>query len=111
LLWPKLQNKPSKGKGGKRRVSPHVKLAVTLRFMAGGSIDDLKLIYGLRSTKTVYNILWCTVDAINQLLPMDFPITDTNWLRELEVEFAACSSARHWHGGGKWGQWLVCTSP
>ena len=92
LLWPEL-HKPDKRKGGKRRATPHVMLAVTLRFMSGGAVTDLKLIYGLRSKKTVYSLLWQTVDAINKLLEITFKIGDANWLREREVEFAAASSA------------------
>ena len=92
MLWPQL-HKPRKRKGGKRRTAPHVMLAVTLRFMSGGSVTDLKLIYGLRSSRTVYSLIWRTVDAINKLLPVTFKIDDPNWLREREVEFAAVSSA------------------
>ena len=91
-LWPKL-HRPQKRKGGKRRASPHVMLAVALRFFSGGSVDDLKLIYGLRSRNTVYSLVWRAVDAINHTLTIHFPIRDTDWLREREAEFAACSSA------------------
>ena len=103
-LWPKLnRERKQKGKGsagsGKGAVKPHTMLAVTLRFFAGGSPLDLKLIYGMRSRSTVYKIIWLTVDAINDTFKVDFPIQDTAFLSQKEAEFRAVSTAREaWVG-------------
>ena len=57
-LWHRLgrptTNKNGKKAGGKARILPHVMLAVTLRYFAGGDVPDLKLIYHLRSKRSVY---------------------------------------------------------
>ena len=102
-LWHRLvrptTNKTGKKAGGKARILPHVMLAVTLRYFAGGDVLDLKLIYHLRSTKSVYACIWRTVDAINMVFKSDFPIDDLDFLRKKEAEFAAASSApTAWRG-------------
>ena len=68
-------------------------LAVTLRFLAGASPLDLRLIYGIASKDGVYRCIWRVVDAVNQQLRVHFPIDDPEGLEELESDFAAASSA------------------
>ena len=103
-LWPKLcRHRKKRGKGasggGKGAVQPHTMLAITLRFFAGASPLDLKLIYGINSRSTVYKVIWLTVDAINQTFKVDFPIQDTQFLAQKEAEFRAVSTARNaWVG-------------
>ena len=54
-----------------------MRLAVTLRYCAGGQVLDLALIYHI-SKKEVYKSLWRTIDAINACpeLAIQFPIDD-----------------------------------
>ena len=69
-------------------IRPEVKLAIALRFFAGGSPLDLKLLYHV-SKGYVYQCVWRVVDACNKRLEVDFPIDDVGKLRQLEAEFRA----------------------
>lgn len=71
-------------------IEPAVKLAVTLRYLAGGQVRDLMLIYDLSHTQC-YVCIWKVVDAVNFSLPIEFPIDDPEKLRLMEVEFRARS--------------------
>ena len=79
-------------------VEPAVKLAVCLRFLAGGQVLDLKLIYNLLAKSTVYAYVWEVVDAINMELVIEFPIEDRSKLDILEKEFRARSRNQVWAG-------------
>ena len=79
-------------------VEPAVKLAVCLRFLAGGQVLDLKLIYNLLAKSTVYAYVWEVVDAINKELVIEFPIDDRSKLDILEKEFRARSRNQVWAG-------------
>ena len=48
-------------------VIPELRLALTLRYLAGGSVQDLWLMYGV-SRREVYRSIWMTIDAINDIL-------------------------------------------
>ena len=54
-------------------VAPETKVAIALRYLAGGSPLDLKLIYDV-SRSYVYHCLWLVVDAINEHYKIEFPI-------------------------------------
>ena len=41
-------------------VIPEVRLALTLRYLAGGSVQDLWLMYGV-SKREVYRSIWMTI--------------------------------------------------
>ena len=56
-------------------VEAETKLAMGLRFMAGGDVHDLKYIYDV-SWAYVYKCLWLVVDAINKHIPVVFPLDD-----------------------------------
>lgn len=47
-----------------RTIPVHIRLAVALRILAGGSYLDVAALFGL-ATATVYDILWDVIDAIN----------------------------------------------
>jgi hypothetical protein len=78
-------------------VRPEVKLAMALRFLAGGSPLDLKLIYYV-SYSYVYDCVWLVVDAVNKHLPMEFPIDDVDKLRKLEAEWRSRAKCPDWVG-------------
>ena len=65
-------------------------MAIALRFLAGGSPLDLRLIYHV-SKSYVYDCVWAVVDAVNRHLAIEFPIDDVHKLRVLEAEFRAVS--------------------
>ena len=85
-------------------VASEVRLAVTLRYLAGGMVDDLALIYHI-SKNEVYSSLWSTIDAINTHPDFDikFPLDDADALREIEREFAEAHRRRYksasWRSG------------
>ena len=81
-----------------RIIETYAVLACAIRFMAGGMVTDLKLIYDL-SYGGVYNCIWSVVDAIHTVpeFKCDFPLGDTEKLDILEGEFAAQSRCP-WRG-------------
>ena len=78
LLKPKLepidQTRASNAKYGER-VLPEMKLAITLRYLAGASIHDLRGVFKT-SISTMYDYIWATVSAINSHpeLQVSFPL-------------------------------------
>ena len=78
-------------------VPPEVKLAIALRFLAGGSPLDLQLLYHV-SKSYVYKCVWLVVDACNKHLAIEFPIDDVSKLRQLEAGFRAQSRGGIWAG-------------
>ena len=78
-------------------VEPEVKLAIALRYLAGGSHLDLRLIYHV-SSSYVYTCVWLVVDAINKHLKIEFPIDDVDKLKRLEAKFRARSHGGIWAG-------------
>ena len=74
-----------------------MRLAVALRFFAGGQLVDLMDIYKLGKTecfKSIYKV----VDAVNAAIKIEFPIDDLRALDVLEREFAARSRQQVWRG-------------
>ena len=78
-------------------VDVRVKLAIALRFCAGGTPLDLRLIYRV-SHDYVYKCVWLVVDAINKHMPAGFPIDDVEKLTVLESDFRAKSMGGFWEG-------------
>ena len=75
-----------------------VRLAVALRYFAGGDPLDLKLIYCI-SKVMVYTCIWQVVDAINKHLHnINFPIDDIEELKQIEAGFRAASRGGFWEG-------------
>ena len=66
------------------------KLAMALRYFAGGDPQDLFLIYHV-SLGYVYKCVWAVVDAVNHRLHYHFPIDESEKLAVLEAEFRAQS--------------------
>ena len=78
-------------------VSAEVKLAICLRYLAGGDVLDLKLIYHVGRTY-VYDCVYLCIDAINRALVINFPIDDPEKLQQMEAEFRAASRGGIWAG-------------
>eukprot|EP00965_Chrysotila_dentata_P175570 5796127-Pleurochrysis_carterae.AAC.1 len=78
-------------------VCPATRLAVCLRFLAGGQVLDLKLIYQM-SRFSIYACVWKGISAINKRLHIKFPIDDIAALEELERDFRAKSPYGVWAG-------------
>ena len=96
-LEPKSEKMARLAKGGELIV-PEVRLAVALRFLAGGSPLDLKLIYKIEKME-VYRCVWRVVDAVNRRLDnITFPLDDVEKLKVLEAEFRAASRGGIWEG-------------
>ena len=75
-----------------------VRLAVALRYFAGGDHLDLKLIYCI-SKVMVYTCIWQVVDAINEhLRNINFPIHDIEELKQIEAGFRAALCGGFWKG-------------
>jgi hypothetical protein len=74
-----------------------VRLAATLRWLAGGAWQDLILIYGL-SRAELYESQWRVIDAINTSFPVTFDMTDVETLLRLEAGFALKSRKQNWRG-------------
>jgi hypothetical protein len=78
-------------------IDSRVRLAVVLRFLAGGLARDLELIYRM-SLSEVYSSIWRGVDAINEAIEVDDPWEDPVKLCVLEAEFRARSRTPAWIG-------------
>ena len=77
-------------------VATAVRLAVALRYFAGGDVLDLKLIYCMSKT-AVMTCIWEVVDAINlRMASLEFPIHDVTKLQELERAFSAGTRGGFW---------------
>jgi len=74
-------------------IPPKVKLAATLRWLAGGSYLDICFAFGL-SSSIFYNVkdgvLWPTMEAIHKVLKIDFPIDDMEKLEKISNGFSCC---------------------
>lgn len=73
-----------------RDISPKTKLAVTLRFLAGGSYLDICFAFGI-GRGTFFKddgILWGTIDAIDHRLEIGFPLNDQEKLNEISEGFS-----------------------
>jgi hypothetical protein len=70
-------------------ISTETRLAVTLRWLAGGSYIDLCFAWGL-SKASFYSergVLWPTIHALDDLLTLGLPLTDKSVLKELSKGF------------------------
>ena len=101
-LRPKLEvrneEQARKAKWGEL-ISSEAKLAICLRYLAGGDPKDLKLIYHV-GVDYIYKTVWRVVDAINYHpeLAFSFPIDDVEKLSVLEAGFRQRSRKGVWRG-------------
>ena len=68
-------------------ISPQLRVAITIRWLAGGSYLDLKVNWGI-ATSTFYEITENVVDAIIATFPIEFD-ADQDALKTRAAEFAA----------------------
>lgn len=83
-------------------VDSRVRLAVALRYLAGGAICDLALIYHISETQC-RSSLWRVIDAIHAHSDFDINadwVNDPDALRELEHDFAEAHRRRY--GSRSW---------
>lgn len=98
-IGPYIERDAIKARNSSRaEIGPRTRLAVTLRWLAGGSHIDLCFAFGV-SKATFYGkqgILWPTIEALDKVLSIGFPLTDLNALKELVYYFsellAACTN-------------------
>ena len=90
---------PKRGKNSREgTIVPNaVKLAIGLRYLAGGDPQDLFLIYCV-SLSYVYKCIWAVVEAVNHNLHVHFPLDEPEKLARLEAEFRAASLGGIWEG-------------
>jgi hypothetical protein len=69
-----------------KTVLPETRLALALRYLSGGQITEMKLIYDAGKRECCYSI-WRVVDTINRRLVIEFPVHDTPKYAVLETEF------------------------
>jgi len=90
ILEPRLPPLPAKGRGDapNGRISNLHRLAMALRFMAGGERFDIAGVHGVHPCE-VYKSLWLIVDAINNTTALDivFPSSHDEQ-REMARQFA-----------------------
>jgi hypothetical protein len=70
-------------------ISTRTRLAVTIRWLAGGSHLDICFAFGV-SASSFYSdrgILWPTIEALNSILDISFPLNDDSALAELAKGF------------------------
>jgi hypothetical protein len=79
-----------------RNISPVTKLAVTMRWLAGGSYLDICFAFGI-AVGTFYKsdgVLWGTMEAINNALELGFPLNDPDKLEEISKGFSDFTHGR-----------------
>lgn len=78
-------------------ISLMVRLAVTLRFLAGASYIDMCMLFGLSFKGTLFHrrcgVIWPTIEALNNILPLQFDTSAEN-LKKTAEEFASYSYYR-----------------
>jgi len=75
-------------------ITATTRVAVTLRWLAGGSSLDLCFAWGI-SRSTFYSergVIWPTIEAIDSLLQIGLPINDNAALSELATAFGIHSN-------------------
>jgi hypothetical protein len=75
------------------------KVAITLRWLAGGSYIDICFAFGI-APGTFYHdngVLWGTMKIIDTLFNIHFPFTDHHQLRQMANGFSAFSYNRLFH--------------
>ena len=55
-------------------ITAEIKLACTLRYLAGGSYLDIADLHGVEARSTFYKIVWETIGAINDCADLDLPL-------------------------------------
>ena len=88
-IAPKITIQSNKARGGV--VWPVIKLAATLRFLAGGSYLDITESFGIGDA-TLYAAIWRVLEAIDATFGMTFP-SQLNDLVAIEERFASTSKA------------------
>jgi hypothetical protein len=97
LLEPHIETKqPEKANGNSGAIKSVTRLAVALRFLAGGSPWDIALAFNIHAVSTVYETAWRVVEAIDATpaLQCKFPIDDPAALAALERDFALRSRSQ-----------------
>ena len=78
-------------------IIPELRLAITLRYLAGGNVNDLLRLYGV-SLRSLYSCVWEAIDAINTVLGKVTDFSDPVTLQRLEQGFASKSSMQSIRG-------------
>lgn len=68
-------------------VCAEIRLAMTLRYLAGGSVWDIRSNFSV-SKSEFYRSVWGVVDALNEEFPIDLDISDVDKLKAIEEGFA-----------------------
>lgn len=79
-----------------REITGKTKLAVTLRWLAGGSYLDICFAFGV-ATSTFYKsdgVLWGTIAAIDNHIDIGFPLNDLNHLQRTSKGFSKMCRGR-----------------
>ncbi len=96
LVEPKSRGKLNAMNSSGSFISAETRLAVTLRWLAGGSHLDICFAFGI-GTGSFYHedgILWRTMAAIDSVLDLSFPLYDASVLKETSEGFSQFSHGR-----------------
>jgi len=74
-------------------VKPETCLAMALRFLAGGQHIDICFTHGV-AVSTFYDKLWLTLEAINKVEHLSFPIDDLQKLQNISTKFQERTGSR-----------------
>ena len=82
-----LRNEARAKASSRSVITPVTRLAVTLRFLAGGSYQDICFAWGVSKTAFYDNVVWPTLTALDSVLLLGFPHNDPDAIR---AHRAAC---------------------
>lgn len=91
-LRPELEKRSLSHRRGEPILAEHM-LAMTLRWLAGGSYIDIEDVYRV-STSNCFKIFWRVVAAICKTYDLSFPF-DERSLKKIEVEFRSRCRVSH----------------
>ena len=79
-------------------ISPELRLSITLRFLAGGSLWDIRMVHKV-SVEAIYDSVWRVIDAINnhEEFSLSFPFEEEK-LRFIEAGFRSKSTCQVFTG-------------
>lgn len=97
LIWADIYTDPKYLRRCVAPVSPELRLAMTLRYLAGGNNNDIWVRFGV-SESEMYRSIWKTVDAINKAIPIKTDFSNNETLESIERGFAAKSSRQLMRG-------------
>jgi hypothetical protein len=87
------RNKEMARRSSGSEVCSKTRLAIVLRFLAGGSYLDIAALYGISQSNffnSKHGVLWTTLEALDKHLPLEFSLNDEELKKKAEAFAKIC---------------------